>query len=108
MSNTLNVIRLNKKFTLATVKSFIRNNRPDLYIQVKSSFDGMTDMVESVAGGFVPAKEDKDHTDCTLGIKGAWFVGDSRDYFSYYKEDTWEGIKVSNSCGSFILAVNSI
>lgn len=108
MSNTLNTIRLNKKITLATVKSFIRNNRPDLYIKVKSSFDGMTDMVEPVAGGFVPAKEDKDHVAETLGIKGAWFVGDSRDYFSYYKEDSWEGIKINSSCGSFILAINTL
>lgn len=104
----MNTSKLTHKITLATVKTFIKNNRPDLFIQVKSSFDGMTDMVESVSGGFVPAKKDEDHTDSTLGIKGVWFVGQSRDHFSHYKEDTWEGIKVSNCCGSFILAINSL
>ena len=41
----------------------------------------------------------------TLGVVGAWFVGRSRDYFSPFNEDGWTGIRVSNSCGSFVLAV---
>jgi len=96
-----------KKLTLASVKSFIKVNRKDLLINVKSSFDGMTDCVERVAGGFVPAKDDNEmpYENC-LGIKGAWFVGHSRDYFSIYVEGTYAGIEVSNSCGSFILAIN--
>jgi hypothetical protein len=98
-----------KKITLATVKKFIRDNRDQLYINVKSSFDGMTDCVESLHDGFVKASEDTDtHTkEHTLGIKGAWFVGQSRDYFSPYDNigKDMTGIEVSNSCGSFVLAI---
>jgi hypothetical protein len=96
-----------KKITLATVKSFIKANRKDLLINVKSSFDGMTDCVERVAGGFVPAGPcEETYHENTLGVKGAWFVGQSRDYFYPYQEDGYQGIKVTNSCGSFILAIN--
>lgn len=104
----MNTQTATKKITLATVKSFIKVNRKDLLINVKSSFDGMTDCVERVAGGFVPAKDDTEMPlENCLGIKGAWFVGQSRDYFSVYNEDSYTGIKVSNSCGSFILAVKA-
>jgi hypothetical protein len=98
-----------KKITLATVKSFIKNNRKALYINVKSSFDGMTDGIERRNEGFVPATTDTDpHTqEHSLGIKGAWFVGSSRDYFTAYDSigGDMTGIEVSNSCGSFVLAV---
>jgi hypothetical protein len=100
-----------KKITLATVKKFIRDNRDQLYINVKSSFDGMTDCVESLHGGFAKAVEDTDaHTkEHTLGIKGAWFVGQSRDYFSPYTNigGDMSGIEVFNSCGSFVLAIHA-
>ena len=35
------------KITKATVKSFIKKNIDDMYINVRSSFDGMTDGLES-------------------------------------------------------------
>lgn len=97
-----------KKITLATVKKFIRENKDKLYINVKSSFDGMTDCVESLNGGFVKALETTDHLDHTQGIKGAWFVGQSRDYFTKYDNigGDMTGIEVSNSCGSFVLAIH--
>jgi hypothetical protein len=93
------------KLTKATVKSFIKKNAEQLHINLKSRFDGMTDCVESVNGGFEKAKTTQEHIEYTLGIAGAWFVGSSRDYFSQYEDSTMTGIIVSNSCGSFILAV---
>jgi hypothetical protein len=96
-----------KKITLSTVKSFVNKNRENLLISIESHFDGMTDCVQSCKSSFEPVKEQptewlkKD----TLNIDGAWFVGSSRDYFYAYENDKFQGIEVSNSCGSFILAI---
>lgn len=102
-----------KKITLATVKSFIKKNEGNLYINVKSSFDGMIDGCASQHDGFVKAEKDNtqslnsDYHDRTQGIKGAWFVGSSRDYFKPFDNigGDMTGIEVSNSCGHFILAI---
>jgi len=93
------------KTTLATIKRFIRENKDSLYINVKSSFDGMVDCVMPLDGGFRKAEAEKDHNNHTLGISGAWFVLSSRDYFYDYHENGYKGYKVSNCCGSFILAI---
>lgn len=93
-----------KKITLATVKSFVKKNRNGLYIRVGSRFDGMNDCVMPVNGGFSPAKE-SGNTENTLGIAGAWFVRDSRDWFTPYDDGTFTGYEVSNCCGNFILAI---
>lgn len=93
-----------KKITLASVKSFVRKNNGNLFINVRSSFDGMTDCCESRNEGFGKAVIDTDHPSHTLGIKGAWFVGDSRDYLYQYDDGKFSGIRISNSCGDFILA----
>lgn len=95
----------NKKITRATVKSFINKNSSNLFLNVKSSFDGMTDGCERHNGGFQEAKKTTEHQDNTLGVAGAWFVGDSRDYFTSFSNEIFEGVEVSNSCGHFILAV---
>lgn len=97
-----------KKITKATVKSFIKNNKEGLYLRVDSHFDGMTDCVERVDNnGFEKANllspEDRNY-DYRLGIQGAWFVGDSRDYFKFYEDKEFTGIDVWNSCGSFVIA----
>lgn len=96
-----------KKITLATVKSFIKKNKESLLINVKSRFDGMTDGVEQVEGGFVKAVETTNHSENTLGIAGAWFVGQSRDYFRFFENIGGDmiGIDVSNSCGRFVIAI---
>lgn len=41
-----------KKITLTTVKKFVKDNADKLFINVKSSFDGMTDGCESRHNGF--------------------------------------------------------
>jgi hypothetical protein len=100
-----------KKITLATLKSFIKKNQGKLFINVKSSFDGMIDGCASHYDGFVKAEKDKtqsvnsDYHDRTQGIKGCWLVGGSRDYFKPYNDLRFEGIEVSNSCGHFIIAI---
>ena len=93
-----------KKITKATLKSFVRRNDGKLFVNVKSSFDGMTDGCESRNGGFQPQRT-ADFADHTLGIAGIWLVGSSRDYFKAYDKDDYEGIEVSNCCGYFIVAV---
>ena len=91
------------KITLATVKSMIRKN-PNLYIKVGSKFDGMVDMVTDVKDSFTPI-ERTDNSDRTLGIMGAWFVGGSRDSFYSYSDKHFDGVRVYNCCGEFVLAV---
>ena len=97
------------KTTKATIKSFIKKNADNLYINVKSSFDGMTDCCESQNNGFQKAQPDSDgfYNQHTLGITGAWFVGQSRDYFYPYNQNGFKGYEVSNCCGHFILAVKA-
>jgi hypothetical protein len=93
-----------KKITLATVKSFIRKN-PNLYINCKSSFDGMVDCVmPNDNQGFEPIKPSDRNSSNTLGIEGAWFVLGGGDRFYPHEDDNFEGIEVYNCCGSFILA----
>jgi len=93
------------KITLTTVKKFIRENKDKLYINVKSDFDGMTDCVQPLNGGFTKVIINDKDTEQTLGIHGAWFVGSSRDYFTPFESDTMTGISVSNCCGHFILSI---
>lgn len=103
--NTLTTINKPKRITLATVKSFIRANSGKLFINVKSSFDGMTDGCEMLHDGFQKAIATDEHREHKQGIAGAWFVGQSRDYFSPFEDDNYTGITVSNSCGHFVIAV---
>lgn len=101
---------MTNKITLSTVKSFVKKNENNLFINLKSSFDGMTDCVEKCNNGFSPAKKDKtqsissDYFQATLGYEGIWLVRGSRDYFQPFENERFLGIEVSNSCGSFIIA----
>lgn len=97
------------KATMATIKSFVRKNQGRLYIREASSFDPMTDCVQSVPWcerKFQSAEPGK-HPDNDLGVSGAWFVKGSRDYFTPISEDGFTGFHVYNCCGSFDLAVRS-
>lgn len=102
------------KPTRATIKTFVREAREagTLHISVRSRFDGMTDGVEYLPAserGPKPAVAD-DHThpsmlDHTLGVRGVWLVGQSRDYISREKVGEFEGFEVSNCCGSWFVGV---
>ncbi len=101
------------KPTIATVKSFIRKNADNAFINVKSSFDGMTDSVEQLDGGFRPLKKNErqgvfttdHHKNPSLGYNGVWFVGGSRDWVQPYTSESMQGYEVSNACGSWIVAI---
>ena len=95
-----------KKITLATIKSFIRKNKDNLYLQQRTRFDGMVDCVLPVKDVSInkinPLVIDFNES-YTYGIKNAWFVGSSRDYFTPYKIDNFTGYEVWNCVGSFFI-----
>ena len=98
------------KITLSTVKSFIKKNRNDLMIKVKTKFDGMTDGCEPQKNEWVEATQTTEFMEHTLGVEGAWFTTSSRNFFTPYEstvKDNWdmEGYEISNCCGSFVLAI---
>lgn len=98
------------KITLATIKKFIRQNRGNLFIKQKSSFDGMSDCVmdnKNAEFRQVNAESIDFEKSNTLGIPGAWFVGSSRDSFNDYSDDTYIGYTVYNSCGQCVIVTQA-
>lgn len=97
---------MTKKITKATFKAFIKNNIDNLQIMCVSSFNGMTDGVDTDPHAkFSPIEKTDRNVEYTLGISGLWLVGQSRDYFSEYNADGMKGITVYNSCGTQVIAV---
>lgn len=98
------------KITRATIKSFVNKNKSSLYIKVKSDFNSMTDCVEAQQGGFTKVKSDEwanQNEKYTLGVRGLWLVGNSRDSFKPYNEEGFNGYEVSNCCGVSIIATRA-
>jgi len=94
------------KPTVATLKSFIRKNRANLFIKHKSQFDGMCDgVVYDPNAAFKPALTVSSCIKNTLGIHGVWVVG--RDLISAFEADGFKGYDVYNCTGSFVLAVRA-
>jgi hypothetical protein len=95
-----------KKLTLASLKSFVKKNRANLYIRCDSRFDGMVDGLEFNRGAkFNPAMDADRVFDNNLGIAGVWVVRGGRDLVSPYEDDKFKGMSVYNCCGSFVVAV---
>lgn len=96
-----------KKITKTTFKSFIKKNSDNLYAMNNSRFDGMSDMVEQNEEAAFRKVEafDAPNQDYTLGIHEVWIVGQSRDYFRFYEDEEFYGIKCFNACGSFVVAL---
>lgn len=95
-----------KKITKATIKSFIRKNKNDLYIKTKDRFNGMIDMVDDCEDQTIrKVTLTDDRNDYNFGIKGAWFVGSSRDYFNSAEFGQFKGYEVYNCVGTFYLLV---
>ena len=91
-----------KKITRNTIKSFIKNN--EVYFRKAYEFDGMTDGIEYCHDQSISKAESPEEiTKYNLGIKGAYFVGSSRDYFNYYEDDNYWGYEVYNCCSTFYL-----
>lgn len=92
-----------KKITLATFKSFIKKNYENVYIQVKSDFDGMTDSIQSIKEDFkLPNRSENIENE--LGLEGIWLTH-SKNYVDQYEDKNFIGYKVYNCCGSFIAAI---
>lgn len=107
LSKKFNQENIMTKFTMASVKSFVRKNKGNLKIKTKSSFDGMVDgCVYDHKASFVPVIETSLHPAHTLGMAGAWFVGGGRDSVDPITvDDKVVGFKCFNSCGSFEVMV---
>jgi hypothetical protein len=95
------------KITKATLKSFVKKNRENLLINVKSSFNGMSDCVESTGDhGFHPAvAADNACPEHNMGIQGVWMVGGSGNYFTAYDKNGIVGIECYNCCGTFTVGI---
>lgn len=88
------------KVTMATIKSFIRKNGDNLFVKIKTSFDGMTDGIEEVNSDWKSVKQED-----AIGFNGVYCVGHSRDCIREFETDTHKGFAVSNCCGSGIIAI---
>jgi len=100
-----------KKITLATLKSFVRKNRENLYVLETSRFSGMSDMVEyHDTPQWHPAQDDTRNCclENSLGVLGVWCVRGSRDYFKHFENENFIGINVYNCCGSFTVAIKKV
>lgn len=98
------------KPTLATLKSFIRREvkNHNLYVNQKSSFDGMVDCVMPTEGGWSKVEKIDETNKNTLGIRGLWLVNQSRDLISPYADENYIGYEVYNCCGSSLIAIKRL
>jgi hypothetical protein len=98
----------NKKITLATLKSFAKVFSGRLFTKETSSFDGMIDGLSFTPNAeFKPTTfEPKNTNFYRTGIQGVYTVGSSRDYFSYFEDESFYGIRVDNCCGRTYLVTN--
>jgi len=95
-----------KKITKATIKSFIKKNIDNLFVNIESNFDGMVDCVMPCSNGFAKIQKSKDiNNKNTMGIPGVWFVDSSRNYFLSYENKNFLGFECANSCGNWIIAI---
>ena len=93
------------KLTKTNFKTFLRKNVQDLYLRKKTTFDGMVDGCVDVDKGFIKAERCQEFHEHNYGYKGIWLVGGGRDYFEKYNDAGFDGIRVDNCCGSFIVAI---
>lgn len=91
---------------MTTVKSFVKKNHGNMFIKVRSSFDGMTDGCEYASNPqFEPVEHQERMINNTLGINGAWFVRGGGDLVRPYEDDEFVGFDIYNCCGSFFIAI---
>ena len=99
-----------KRITRTTFKKFIRDNEEGLHVMRLSGFDGATDFEQSVDRPefekIDPAKVNMEARN-DFGIRGVWLVGDGGDFFQWYDRKGFKGIRVSNCCRDFVVAVEA-
>jgi len=93
------------KFTRASLKSWIKKNKDNLYIKKTSSFNGMIDCVDSVEDP-KNIRVESERIDFTkkhdFWIVGLWLVPGSRNSFDLDNNE----VRVYNCCGSCTLIAN--
>lgn len=106
------VLRTAKRIDRGTFKRFVNAGpKSELQIKTLAEFDGMTDGIETVQDEFKPVHytAPDNMANHNLGIDGVWLVdrsqGRGSDSFELYEDSERIGIRVSNCCGRFILAV---
>jgi len=99
-----------KKPTLATLKSFIKREHKNgnLYIKQTSTFDGMVDCNMPVKEDYRKVEGIDMENKNTLGIRGLWLAGSSRDYITPYADDNFIGYEVDNCANSAIIAMKRL
>lgn len=98
-------LKVMKKITKATFKSFVKKAGLDLLIKVESDFNGMIDCVETIEDAKFEKIRTEEYNEYSLGIVGVWLVGSNRNRFYAYEDNNVIGIKCYNCCGSFIVAI---
>ena len=93
------------KITKATLKSFIRKNEGNLFVNLRGEFDPSVDGVNPIVLGFRKAESTELSHEHTLGIRGLWLVGGSRNSFQPFNEGGVTGIRWDNSCGFGVVAI---
>jgi hypothetical protein len=88
---------------MATIKSFINKNSDNLFVKKISSFDGMTDCVQSVKDDFKKVTKEN-----ALGLKGVYIVGSSSDHITNFENDDFIGFEIYNCCGEGIIAIKKL
>lgn len=96
------------KITMATVKSWVKKNQGNIFIQVFGRFDGTTDGWTVVnMNAFLKKAETTPFAEYyernTLGIDGAYFVRNRGDLIERYEINGKSGFKVYNCCRSFAI-----
>ncbi len=94
---------MTKRITKSTIKSFIKKNADNLYIQKKSSYDGMCDGWSDRAAHPFQRASIGTHSN-QLGIEGAWFTT-TGNIFHEYNDGVYIGYNVYNCCGEFNIAI---
>ncbi len=102
----MKTLKETKKITLATLKAFAKRNEGKIYAKTETEFNSMVDGVEkSPHSEWKKAELTEEKGHYKTGIQGVYTVGFSRDYFSLYEDNEYEGIEVNNCCGVTILAI---
>ncbi len=96
---------MTKRITKATIKAFIKKNANQLYLQKKSSYDGMCDgWSDRAAHPFQRVSVGSGTHDKQLGIDGVWFTT-TGNLFQEYNDGVYVGYNVYNCCGEFNIAI---
>lgn len=93
------------KETLDTLKKFIKLHESKLLICVLWTSGGWADYKNVKPNHFEPIVKVNSNKENSLGISGLWLVNRERDSFASYETEFLKGIRVVNSCTSFIVAI---